>query len=122
MECARLSHLILFVVITLVLSGSIVPCDANFNAMPEGKRRVKHRILGDDRMVQPPYNKPPDGRRQRVEVNHTVQLRCLFIPFDYTPTSQVLIIYTHKYVCIVILIFFLACHYYSVWYKYVWLD
>ena len=83
MECVRLSHLILLIAIALVLFVSIAPCDANFNPMPEGKRRAKHKLLGDERKTPPPYHKPPEGRRrQRVEVTELCSYNdCLLIPY-----------------------------------------
>lgn len=75
MDCTH-PCVIFLIAVTLVLSGSVVPSDASFRKIPEGRREAKQKISGNVRAASPPrYNKPPEGRRRhRVEVKTLKQV------------------------------------------------
>lgn len=64
MDCTR-PCVVLLVAVLLVLSESVVPADASFRKIPEGRREAKQKICSDVRAASlPRYNKPPEGRRR----------------------------------------------------------
>jgi len=72
----------------LVFSSSVVPVDASFRKIPEGRREVKQKISGNVRAASPPrYNKPPEGRRRYRDEVKTVNQVSFFYSFwlKYSP-------------------------------------
>lgn len=80
MDCTH-PCVIFLIAVALVFSGSVVPSDASFRKIPEGRREMKRKFSGNARAASPPpYNKPPERRmRQRAEVKTNFK-QVSFIP------------------------------------------